>query len=273
MTSSLKDPGDPRPGGRHTVSAAIRRASPNPSIEALRSRQPLRQALWVLREAADAGVTGLLGLADIQEALEDFEVAVSRTQLSRALSRAGSKVIRRAHNRGSAYKIALPGREYLSVRPEGVVEVVVVEAGHKYSARRTVRDLGSDLGGSLSIVDKYYGVRSLDIIEELGADGRRVRFLTSQTPERPGKVNRMIHELCQERLNIEVRLSSDPNTLHDRYVLGERALLIVGQGIKDLGGSESFVIRIGTDAGADMVALLRENFESRWNAALPVPKS
>jgi hypothetical protein len=255
----------------HPVTAAIKGASNGSNLAALRSGQPLRQSLWVLQMAADAGLTAPISIDDIQTVLEENEIAVSRIQLLRALSRAGRKVISKSAQGKRTYRIAIPGREYLTGRLDGTVEVIFVESGHKYSARKTVRDLATSLGGTLRVVDRYYGERSLEILEELARGGRQIRFLTCQTPEKPGKVNKMVHELCREYPSIEVKLLADARAIHDRYVLGDDAFLIVGQGIKDLGHSESFVIRLDRSTGANLIELLKATFDSRWQVAGPVP--
>jgi hypothetical protein len=44
-------------------------------------------------------------------------------------------------------------------------------------------------------------------------------------------------------------------------------MLILGHGLKDIGGKESFIIRLGRDLVPDLLNEVRKVFDARWKIA------
>ena len=58
--------------------------------------------------------------------------------------------------------------------------------------------------------------------------------------------------------------------MHDRYVLTDDMLILVGHGLKDIGGKESFVIRLDGEVARDLIATLAPSFDAKWASASPI---
>ena len=59
-----------------------------------------------------------------------------------------------------------------------------------------------------------------------------------------------------------------PNVdIHDRYIISENSLVILGHSIKDLGSKESFAIILDKSSSRNVVESLTENFNRRWKQA------
>jgi hypothetical protein len=57
----------------------------------------------------------------------------------------------------------------------------------------------------------------------------------------------------------------------DLYKLGSQGqLLIVGHGLKDIGGKESFIICIRRDIAPDLLKETAKAFDARWNSATSI---
>jgi hypothetical protein len=65
---------------------------------------------------------------------------------------------------------------------------------------------------------------------------------------------------------VEVRKPSS-DVLHDRYVIDDNTMLIMGTSLNSFGKKQSFVIK----AGQDVRSALLNNFNQLWNAANPWP--
>ncbi len=233
--------------------------------------KPLHKVLWVLAAVDGIGWRYPMFNEEIRLVLEEFKVALTPRQPTNALSRAGDKVIRKDLDGQTAYRIAQPGlAEVQKLFPREGIEVIYAEPGKKWTARKKLNELAMTVDGDLLIADRYYGERSLYVLEELAERKGEVRFLTCETRESVGKLRTSFHDLMKEKQNLEVRIYPHKYDLHDRFILGDNALIIVGHGIKDLGGSESFVIRISDSTAKDLMALVRSNFESRWQRAAGV---
>ncbi len=147
--------------------------------------------------------------------------------------------------------------------------MVYVEAGKPRTARRHLAALLEPLSGDVRISDPYYGVRTLDSLSLLKS-ASSVRFLSARTNEKAADVNRAIQDFIRENPRVELRLASDPSSMHDRYVLTDDMLILVGHGLKDIGGKESFVIRLDGEVARDLIATLAPSFDAKWASASPI---
>ena len=63
---------------------------------------------------------------------------------------------------------------------------------------------------------------------------------------------------------IDGNKSSTASDIHDRYIISSDSLVILGHSIKDLGGSESFAVKLDKNLIADMYETVKSNFDRRW---------
>ena len=120
-------------------------------------------------------------------------------------------------------------------------------------------------------MDTYCGPRTLDLLKQ--AAHARVQLLTRlanlRKPADQAALLREISDYRSEFTAAEFRDYQNPD-LHDRYVLSEDALTLLGHGIKDLGNKESFVIVFPKATCPDLYSALLSNFNLRWRAARPL---
>jgi len=95
--------------------------------------------------------------------------------------------------------------------------------------------------------------------------------LTGKTNESTTKIHPAMRDFIKERPRTEFRLAQKPNELHDRYVVTGDTLLILGHGLKDIGGKESFIIRLGRDLVPDLIDELNNAFDARWSIGTVIP--
>jgi hypothetical protein len=232
---------------------------------------PLLLSLATLELAErEAGVQRLTA-ESIAACLEAAGVALKRTSVLRALARAGNKVATTRDPSGdTSYRLMTQGRrEIAQLLQSDSLSVVRIEGGRPHTARQHLGDLMSSLTGTVRICDPYYGERTLETLDHLPKK-TAIRFLTSKTNESALKVRGAFRDFAKERKNAEFRVLAPPNDLHDRYVLAQDSLLLVGHGLKDIGGKESFVVRLDRSLVPDLLDTLTASFDARWPTAVPL---
>jgi hypothetical protein len=226
--------------------------------------QPLLLSFAALTLAQDLAKREYLSAEHIVAVLEAAGVAIKRTQVIGALSRAGAKVSRKVINDEMHYRIMTLGRRQIEpLLGLGPIQVVYIKSGLPATARKHLVDILSSLTGDIRICDPYYGLRSLESLLDIPISSS-VKFLTSHTSERASTLSGPLTDFKRERPNIEIRLLPPPNILHDRYILALDNLYILGQGIKDIGNKESFIVTISNSYAADLLKDIELRFDNLW---------
>jgi len=163
-----------------------------------------------------------------------------------------------------------PGRR--EVKPllsaDGIM-VSYIEAGTPRTGRRTLADLLRGASGIVRVCDPFYGIKSLDSLE-LIPEACEVRFLTARPSDDQAKFTRAATDFARERPTTAMRIYPASQELHDRYILTDQSLLILGHGIKDIGARESFVVSVPRQYAGDLLDSLTASFDQRWAAATPL---
>ncbi len=154
-------------------------------------------------------------------------------------------------------------REAERLLEAGSLTLLYIEGNKPRTARRELEEILSNLSGTVRICDPYYGVRSLEALELVPANCT-VRFLTARTNENPTRLSGHLRDFKRERPNTELRLYPNARELHDRYILSRDRVLIVGHGLKDIGGRESFVIAIQEALAPNLLAQVSAAFDDKW---------
>ncbi len=162
---------------------------------------------------------------------------------------------------------------YGSIEPPGAkpaeetagTTVWLVRGGQPHSDRKLLASVLEDLRGDVCACDPYF---SADVVDALLAlkDCDRVRCLTKrlkQVDEEAAK--RSIKHIKKEfSTPPEFRISSSAD-LHDRYVLADNGLVLLGHGLKDFGNKESFLIMLDEEFAP--LETVKATFEGHWAAA------
>jgi hypothetical protein len=162
-----------------------------------------------------------------------------------------------------------PGTEHLeSLDNDQNLKMIFIEKSTPHTARKKIEDIISQTKGEIKIVDRYYGQKSLDTIQKFGKN-RTIKFLTADpgTGETEQKFSRDLVHFSKEFKNIIVKKIANGRDLHDRYIITTDSLILLGHGIKDIGGTESFVIFFKSSEVAEIKSLLETKFNQRWTAA------
>lgn len=234
-------------------------------------------ALWVLRDYFEHNAHDFSSVssAEISDILETRGIALTELQVERALARAGDRVHRKKihgdDSHRTYYKIMNNGKDYLRDKyTDSGMRVCVADGNKPWSDRHlTFADLAAELKGRICVLDKFYGVATLGILHHF-KNAKVIHFLTAKTNESTAVFKKELEIFKKEFPALEVRIYPNQHELHDRYILTQNAVLIVGHGIKDLGTKESFVLLLTGEIAADMRVTLLEKFDERWKQSAPL---
>ncbi|MEY2562245.1 MAG: hypothetical protein QOH88_438 [Verrucomicrobiota bacterium] len=223
--------------------------------------------LWVMRDYF--GHHSPMYASELAHLLELRGIAVREDQLEQLLMRAGKKIMRKRYDETStelAYMIAEKGVAFLQAKYSATgVRAIIIDGTQPWRDRHvTLPTIAEQLSGRICVVDKYYGRGTLAVLYHF-RHGSPLQFLTARTSETAGAFARELRDFKRESPTLEVRIFPDSGELHDRYIISEHALIIVGHGIKDIGTKESFLIFLEGDSTSELRQTLLEKFNHRWS--------
>ena len=79
-----------------------------------------------------------------------------------------------------------------------------------------------------------------------------------------------IQDFKKERPTAEFRAADKTAGVHDRFVVTDEGLIILGHGLKDIGSKESFVISLDKLLVPDLIKAIIQSFDDKWNNATPI---
>jgi hypothetical protein len=166
-------------------------------------------------------------------------------------------------NRPDAYSIMGPGEERIT----DTKGIVLVDPAR---ALREVRDLESvleQLKGAVTICAPYLDSRSLDFIGCI-RNASSIRVLTERVAEEE-KVKRELN-VVERQIGTSVEVRRAPKgLLHDRYIIDDGGMLVLGTSLNSFGLKQSFVSRVGHDVRA----ATRTFFSEKWVSATPLAQN
>jgi len=227
---------------------------------------PLQLSLVTLKLADDIVKVKTLTAEHIVACLEAAGVAVKKRSIQKALAKANGRVsVTNDPLTGeSTYKLMTKGKQeadkILKFEP---LSVFRIEAGKPRTARSTLVEIMRNLSGIVRICDPYYGTKTLDTLEQIPKD-HEVRFLTDKTSDNSLKIENALKDYKTERPKTTFKKVKHPSPLHDRYILSDKILIILGHGLKDIGGKESFLIILDASIVPDLIAQISKVFDDLW---------
>lgn len=144
-----------------------------------------------------------------------------------------------------------------SLREGGLPEQVTVPENKPFTAKSEIRDLLGAAKTTITIVDNYVGVGTLDCIRDIE---HPIRLLTGQHSNSIASgFNSSLKDLIAEGCQIEVR--QHPK-LHDRFILFNGRCWLVGSSLKDAGKKIMNIIEC-----VDIKDKVASDVEAKWGDA------
>ena len=150
----------------------------------------------------------------------------------------------------------------------GPIEFVYVSGGRPYSDRRTIEDILGQATGEVHICETYLGSNTLDLLRSIPATCT-VYVLVGKNTVVSNTLSREVNTFKKEYPSFEFRHHTQQD-LHDRYIVDDRGLVILGHGLKDIGKKESFAIFLEKSLNSDIIRDILRAFFDRWKSAIPI---
>ncbi|HKQ08157.1 MAG TPA: hypothetical protein VJ464_23730 [Blastocatellia bacterium] len=139
----------------------------------------------------------------------------------------------------------------------GLPEEIAVPEDRPFSAKSQVREFLAAAETSITIVDAYVGLGTLDCLRDVIYP---IRLLTGQKPQSvENGFDRALKQFASEGYAIEVR--QHPK-LHDRYISFNERCWLVGSSLKDAGKKAFNVIEF-----VDGKEAIASEIETKWQNA------
>lgn len=222
--------------------------------------EDLERILLVMLTAHDHVGIDWLTPHEISTALRSgFRLDVPRQRVQSLLDANRELVVRRAVSGKRKYQILDAGER--RVRSTASTDALFIQPENALTGVRQVQDLMSARTGVVHLCDPYVAPRTLDYLAQL-TSATEVRVLTQQV-KNENSVKRDLRPLAlQLGVPVEVRRVGQ-TVLHDRYLIDDSEMFILGTSLNGLGLKQSMVVRVGRDFRAAVLSV----FLGLWASA------
>lgn len=234
--------------------------------------EPLAQGLWILAVVKDnTDIKRITAKAASFILSELKEINLGEKAILRALARAGDKVKTTKEADKVYYEIMASGRTFLEDSTISPNKVLFFTGKAAWTdPNKNFPKIIELLKGDLCIVDPYYGNGTFFVLDKFGKN-RKIRFLSERLGNE--ELNNItifdnnLKRFKKEFKNIELKRCNKKYELHDRYIIADNGLVVIGHGLKDLAEKESFVIFLPEKLVRTFLPTLKAIFEARWKTA------
>ena len=223
-------------------------------------QEPIKQVLALLHNSKTGGTDWLTASEMSSSLLNTYGLSLHWKKIEKLLSDNPTFAARRKKDKKWQFTITAPGREQISIGNNPILFVNPVKA---VQAVLTLHNFFATLTGSVRICDPYFDLKTLQHLEAC-TSATAMRLLTWNISDTP--TLRLGLTALSATKQVEVRKPAS-DILHDRYVIDDNTMLIMGTSLNSFGKKQSFVIK----AGQDVRSALLNNFNQLWNTANPWP--
>jgi len=219
------------------------------------------RAFWVLRVGQIVGLD-VMTPAEVSTVLRDvYSIDVPRQRVEGILSHESGTVAKRKKNRKKAYQLMGTGSKQLDTIGTAVT---FIEPTQAFTKLREVHAILGSVTGELRVCDPYVEMRTLDMLAQCEkADA--IQLLTVNVKQPAGFKQAMKAFGTEHGIALDVR-TLPPGVLHDRFLIHDDGMLMFGTSLNGLGLKQSFVVALGEDIRASVVA----TFDADWQRAAPL---
>jgi hypothetical protein len=219
------------------------------------------KVFWILSEEARKNPDGSLSSYAIAQRLErDHRVDVPRHRVDAILRKERKTVLRKVRGGTEYWKLMRAGEIELET-PSDIA--TFIDPQKAFTSRRRVYEILSGLSGHLRFCDPYIDSSVLGSLAPC-TKATTIKVLTSKI-HGLNFVADLVAFNREFQGKIQVR-SVSKQKLHDRYILHNSGMILLGASLKDVGKAPSFVVALGPD----LTEAVSHHFESAWNSATPV---
>jgi len=218
----------------------------------------LLQALAVLFNQKQTDETVWLRTGDVSTRLRDeYGIGLHALRIRNVFMANRHSIARRKRASHWEFSILKAGEELLGAAQSSILFIDPTQA---VKATRSLHDFLSSLKGTIRVCDAYLDNTTLEHLQALDKVAA-VRVLTKNVKD-SGPLRRLVAAWKNEGRNLEIRVATSA-PLHDRYIVDDAAMMILGTSFNGFGKKQCFVIQ----AGPDIRAVLMPVFDGLWASA------
>jgi len=223
-------------------------------------QEPLKQALSLLLRRKQEGIEWVKASHVASALVKEHGLQAHWKTIGTLLSDNPHLAARRKRKNKREFRILAAGEQEVS---KGENPIIFVNPTKAVQSVVTLHDFFAGFEGSVRVCDPYFDVITLQHLEAFSS-ATAIRLLTSSITDTP--TLRMALTTFASQKQIEVRKPVG-DVLHDRYIIDNNSMLIMGTSLNSFGKKQSFVIKTGQDIRAALLA----NFDQLWAASKPWP--
>jgi len=219
--------------------------------------EPLLQALAVLRNAG----TWLTAATISNKLRDEHGVGVHWRKIETVFAANAGAVARRKKSKQWQFAILRAGEELLGAAQSSIL---FIEPTQAVKATLSLHDFFSKLEGTVRVCDAYLDNTTLEHLHALDK-GVIVQLLTKNVKD-AGPLRRIVAAWKSEGRNLEIRVDGSA-PLHDRYIIDDSNMMILGTSLNGFGKKQCFIIQTGPDLRAVLIPV----FGGLWKSAMVWP--
>ncbi len=223
-----------------------------------------RQVLWVLTACRNDHLLEWTSPTEISDVLRDcarIDIPRQRVQVLLEQERKQGAVTRQRKDGKRKYMIMRPGEQKLSA---SLVAPLFIDPERAFSTTRRLADIFGELRGDLRFCDAYVASRTLDFLAECKG-AASIQLLTVNVQGTAAFKADLIAFNREHHGKLQVRMIGQGH-LHDRYLVHDDGVLLMGASVKDVGKKQSFVVA----AGKGIADAVTPAFDKLWFQAAPI---
>lgn len=219
------------------------------------------KVLWALGLLKEDGTGGYYKPSDVVAALRDvsgIEMSWQRVLAILEQEHRARHVTKKLVGQTYHFKIMRSGEDAVDVSR---VAARFVDPANALDEIRALEGILSGFKGTLRVCDTYIDNKTLDFLAEAKA-ATAIRLLATNVQD-SAKLRRDFTAFkAQHPMELEIKVLAN-GAMHDRYIVHDGGLLVLGGGLKDFAKKQMFVIGLGTDLASSAA----KAFDANWSRA------
>ncbi len=143
----------------------------------------------------------------------------------------------------------------------GEKNILYLEAGTEYNAKQVIfKNVVNIFKKTIFICDPYIDTNTIGLIQDTFDKKLQIRLLTQKIDNKKLEaIKRHLSMLARDGYNIEIR-EYKQSEMHDRYIIDEKNMFLIGTSLNYLGKKDTFIIKVGEDMRQTVLSV----FNRRW---------
>jgi len=166
-----------------------------------------------------------------------------------------------------AYEIKQSGKEYIN--EHNGIELIILGPKKEHKALKALSELFPKLEGTVKICDPYCNEKTSYSLSDIKNETKLIlsfdQLKNNREKNKAKNAFKMIMKDCQ---TFKVR-DMPGGTIHDRFILSDNFLIILGSSINHLGDKPSFMLVFNRTEFNDIYQTVLQLFDSLWSRGSP----